>query len=227
MEKKYEFLTEKEEMWARMLMEVLKDNGIPYAVESVYGAGLVLRGGMSRAPGNQVREGYMGTDSVTNVTMGVTLYMTNKTDNVEDEAHYGQAWTPYVLRGVAPGEHSLYYTESSANWTSVTFMVRGVLANGYTSDAPGSRNWVPLRWFVFNEDSFNKLDGSEGNPAESVIEVADPYSEAIPSPATSAGWRDWFRKNGWAPIFFNWSINTNTTNWGVSPLRKVNLYETE
>ena len=188
---------------------------------------LVLRGGMSRAPGNQVREGYMGTDSVTNVTMGVTLYMTNKTDNVEDEAHYGQAWTPYVLRGVAPGEHSLYYTESSANWTSVTFMVRGVLANGYTSDAPGSRNWVPLRWFVFNEDSFNKLDGSEGNPAESVIEVADPYSEAIPSPATSAGWRDWFRKNGWAPIFFNWSINTNTTNWGVSPLRKVNLYETE
>ena len=46
MEKKYEFLTEKEEMWARMLMEVLKDNGIPYAVESVYGAGLVLRGGM-------------------------------------------------------------------------------------------------------------------------------------------------------------------------------------
>ena len=44
--KRYEFLTEKEEMWARMLMEVLKDNGVPYAAEPVYGAALVLRGGV-------------------------------------------------------------------------------------------------------------------------------------------------------------------------------------
>ena len=86
---------------------------------------------------------------------------------------------------------------------------------------------LPLRWFVFNDDSFNSLDGSEGNPGETIVEVADPYSESVPSPATGAGWRDWFRKNGWAPIFFNWSINTNTTNWGVSPLKKVNRYETE
>ena len=46
MEKKFVFLTEKEEMWARMLLEVLKDNGIPCAAEKVYGAGLVLRGGV-------------------------------------------------------------------------------------------------------------------------------------------------------------------------------------
>ena len=44
-EKHYQFLTEKEEIWARMLIEVLKDNEIPYASESVYGAALVLRGG--------------------------------------------------------------------------------------------------------------------------------------------------------------------------------------
>ena len=188
---------------------------------------LVLKGGMSKAPGTRIVDGYYGTDSWTNIVMGVTLYITNRTEDASDTAHYGKAWTPYVLRGIAPGENSLYYTESSANWTSVTFMVRGVLANGYTSDAPWSRNWVPLRWFVFNDDSFNSLDGSEGNPGETIVEVADPYSESVPSPATGAGWRDWFRKNGWAPIFFNWSINTNTTNWGVSPLRKVNLYETE
>ena len=188
---------------------------------------LVLKGGMSKAPGTRIVDGYYGTDSWTNIVMGVTLYITNRTEDASDTAHYGKAWTPYVLRGIAPGENSLYYTESSANWTSVTFMVRGVLANGYTSDAPWSRNWVPLRWFVFNDDSFNSLDGSEGNPGETIVEVADPYSESVPSPATGAGWRDWFRKNGWAPIFFNWSINTNTTNWGVSPLKKVNRYETE
>ena len=46
MEKQFAFLIEKEEMWARSLMEVLKDNGIPCAAESVYGAAMVLRGGM-------------------------------------------------------------------------------------------------------------------------------------------------------------------------------------
>ena len=37
---------ETEEMWAKMLMEVLDDNEIPYAAKSVYGAGLVIRAGM-------------------------------------------------------------------------------------------------------------------------------------------------------------------------------------
>ncbi len=46
MEKHFVFLIEKEEIWARMLMEVLKDNRIPCAAESVYGAAMVLRGGM-------------------------------------------------------------------------------------------------------------------------------------------------------------------------------------
>ena len=42
----YEFLIEKEEMWARMLMEVLQDNGIPCVKQVVYGAGLVIKTGM-------------------------------------------------------------------------------------------------------------------------------------------------------------------------------------
>ena len=33
-------------MWARMLMEVLTDNGIPCATRSTYGAALVIRAGM-------------------------------------------------------------------------------------------------------------------------------------------------------------------------------------
>ena len=40
------FLTEKDEMWARMLMEVLKDHEIACHAEPVHGAGLTARTGM-------------------------------------------------------------------------------------------------------------------------------------------------------------------------------------
>jgi len=41
----YVKLLEKEEMWARMLLEVLEDNGIPCVSIPVYGAGLTIRSG--------------------------------------------------------------------------------------------------------------------------------------------------------------------------------------
>ena len=40
-----EFLTEQEELWARMLVEVLADQGIPTAVKPVYGAAFALKTG--------------------------------------------------------------------------------------------------------------------------------------------------------------------------------------
>ena len=43
MKEGYVLLTEKEEMWAKMLTEVLEDNGIPCTALPVHGAGLVLR----------------------------------------------------------------------------------------------------------------------------------------------------------------------------------------
>ena len=46
MNQEYVLLTEKEEIWARMLMEVLKDNSIPCASEPVHGAGFALKTGM-------------------------------------------------------------------------------------------------------------------------------------------------------------------------------------
>jgi len=39
-------LTEKERMWAQMLMEVLQDNDIPCAAQPVHGAGLVVKTGI-------------------------------------------------------------------------------------------------------------------------------------------------------------------------------------
>ena len=42
----YALLTEKESMWARMLEEVLKDNGVPCVTVPVFGAGMALRAGV-------------------------------------------------------------------------------------------------------------------------------------------------------------------------------------
>ena len=46
METSYVFITEKEAMWAEMLMEALQKADIPAASVPVYGAGLVMRAGM-------------------------------------------------------------------------------------------------------------------------------------------------------------------------------------
>ena len=41
----YEFLVEKESMWAAMLLQVLRDNNIPCTSLPVYGAGFALKTG--------------------------------------------------------------------------------------------------------------------------------------------------------------------------------------
>ncbi|MCR5663859.1 MAG: DUF2007 domain-containing protein [Oscillospiraceae bacterium] len=41
----FQLLTEKEAMWAEMLMEVLKDNGVPCTAMPVFGAGFSMRTG--------------------------------------------------------------------------------------------------------------------------------------------------------------------------------------
>ena len=46
MDNKYVFLTEMEEPWAQMLMEILEKNGIPSVGFSVHGAGLVTMTGV-------------------------------------------------------------------------------------------------------------------------------------------------------------------------------------
>lgn len=46
MDKNFVLLTELGEMWAKMLMQVLEDNGIACAVMPVYGAGFAAKTGM-------------------------------------------------------------------------------------------------------------------------------------------------------------------------------------
>ena len=45
MERDYAVLTEKEEMWAKMLIQVLEDHNIPCVAMPVYGAGFSLKTG--------------------------------------------------------------------------------------------------------------------------------------------------------------------------------------
>ena len=45
MNDRYALLVEQEEMWARMLMQVLEDNNIPCAALPVYGAGFAIKTG--------------------------------------------------------------------------------------------------------------------------------------------------------------------------------------
>ena len=45
MEHNFHLLTEKEEMWAKMLMQVLEDNNVPCAAIPVYGAGFAIKTG--------------------------------------------------------------------------------------------------------------------------------------------------------------------------------------
>jgi len=45
MDNGYVLLVEKEEMWAKMLMQVLKDNNVPCAALPVYGAGFTVKTG--------------------------------------------------------------------------------------------------------------------------------------------------------------------------------------
>lgn len=46
MDEEFVTLVEREGVWARMLIEVLKDNGIPAAGIPLIGAGLTMRAGM-------------------------------------------------------------------------------------------------------------------------------------------------------------------------------------
>ncbi len=46
METNYTLLTEKEALWATMLMEVLRDNSIPCVSQPVYGAGFTMKTGI-------------------------------------------------------------------------------------------------------------------------------------------------------------------------------------
>ena len=172
--------------------------------------------GMASAPVTTptLVEGYMGNTSVTNVRMGVKMYITNTTENAEAYWNGKTAYAPYTLRGLEPGSLSMNWPENVA-WTSVTFKVAGILANGLTSES-NPNSWVPLRWFMFGNDSF-------ADDFTSQIEVWDPYSTQSP------GYSEWYKwlqdhPDEHPPVFFKWAIDTKLKPFTVELLKEKNYY---
>ena len=123
------------------------------------------------------------------VRMGLYMAITNVN---ETSPKYGQNWSPYMLRGLTPGETSLDYSETSPNdWTSVTFKVTGDIQNGM----PMRKRWIPMRWFTFHEGSF-------GPDHTAVIDMIHPYESD--SAGAALGWRDYIG----CPVFYSWNIDT-------------------
>ena len=103
---------------------------------------------------------------------------------------------------------------------SVTFKVTGTIMNGYTSPMVED-NRVPLRRFVFGENSFDE-DGWTH------IEVRDPHSQL--SYGYNSGWRRVWEKDaaeGRSPsqVFYFWTIDTRSPQMGVEMLEKENYYD--
>jgi hypothetical protein len=153
-----------------------------------------------------------------NVRIKIGIYITNATEDVTNP-HYGQeAWSPYVLRGLAPGEISWdYENDTEWSWTSVTFKVSGLLANGGPGDIiSDDSKWLPLRYFVFHDNSFD----SEHNTS---IDIRNPLG--TDTPGYSAGWKDWVDEHGYTPVFYRWMIDTTRKPFSVEVLEQENHYQ--
>jgi len=176
--------------------------------------GFFLIGGIAEAPGPALVPGYKGSESVTNVKMGVYMQITN-TNTSGVYANFSRP--PWVIRGMEPGYTSWDFDPAGEwGWTSATFKVTGILANGYTREG-NKDSWIPQRWFVFREDSF------DSDTYISKVEVKDPFGTE--SPGYSAGWYDWVQEHGYSPVFFGWAIDTRLTPLGDAEIMtKTNYY---
>jgi len=138
------------------------------------------------------------------VRMGVYMCLTNTAS--------GERFAPYVLRGVAPDETSWQYAAGSfSSWTGASFKVTGILAN----DMPYNIGWVPLRWFVFGQNSFTPA--GSGEEFQSSIEILDPYSTA--SPGYVHGWSEWRDR---ANVFYSWTIEDGRNVYNIDTLCPTN-----
>jgi hypothetical protein len=157
------------------------------------------------------------SSGATNIRLSVSMMITNLNSNV--------AYAPYTLRGLEPGSSSHTYDPATSDygWTSVTFKVTGIMFNGLTDENSRS-NRVPLRWFVFGENSFDSNFTAE-------IDVRDPW--AADSPAGEYGYRDWLReygaewleKNSKLPtIGYAWDIDERLKPISVDKLKANSTY---
>ena len=143
-------------------------------------------------------------ETKTNVQIGVYMVITNRsTEGVQA----GKSWSPYVLRGKIPGTHSQQYAKGETNkWDSVNFKMTGDIQN----DRPLRTRWVPLRYFVFDENSFDENH-------QSIIDIPYPYSSD--SLSVNYGWDEY----PGCQIFYSWWIDDRNAPVAIETLRPTNI----
>ena len=115
----------------------------------------------------------------TDIVLGVFMKIWNENGEFEPYA-------PYTLNGIEPGQSTM---DHPADWNSVTFKITGHLVNGLDDTKDPAKVWMPLRYFVFDENSFENF--------KSTIQVEDPFVQ----------FSDW-KPYADCPVFFRWDIDT-------------------
>ena len=154
--------------------------------------GLVLKAAMSDSPAPiKIVE---GKTEYEDVVFGVHMEIFNECD--PSFAHYA----PYTLNGLG-GKTSM--DTSPDDWDAVTFKVTGYLMNGHDDEKDPDKVWMPLRYFVFDRNSFD--------PAtfEAKVQVKDPFFQV----------EDWLRFYG-TQVFFKWHIDSRRFGaWSTDVLK--------
>ena len=111
-----------------------------------------------------------GVTYANNAKGAVKLVITNKVD--------GTFHPPRTIQGLQPGSSSATdYATMSENWTSATFKVTCALNYGDQSTV-----YKPVKWFVFDENSFD---------AEGVSWIEIPDQSKTTTPGYTYGWHNY------------------------------------
>ena len=187
--------------------------------------GWILRGGISEAPQGHFPD--EADPNKTNVRYTVFMMISNRLETAgwatDGLNGHRVAHPPYVLRGLDPNFTSQDYDPDDSeapSWTNVTFKVTGFMCNHLTNFR-NRENHVPLRWFVFNEDSFYPRGHEKA--FQSVIDFRYPYTKE--SPAQAYGVREWMRTHEERPDFFYfWAIDDRLRPAAVEILKADSTY---
>ena len=149
-------------------------------------------------PGNVVK---------TNIRTTVAMVITNESAT---GFQAGLNWAPYVLRSKVPGLDSQMYARGETNtWDAVNFKITADVINGM----PLRQKWVPLRYFVFREGSFDADN-------RSVIDIPHPFS--ADSLSVNYGWKEYAEHPEKWTLGFSWSIDPRVAPVAIETLAPTN-----
>ena len=142
------------------------------------------------------------TNNITDVLIAPKIWFTNTVDET--------AWAPYVIRGAGVGETS--WNNKTSAWSGASFKISGRMYNRTDKNNPYA--WVPLRYFTFNDNSFDTNFVTR-------IEVRDVYT---PYSIGYEYWKDAFDLYGQQGIGLFWMLDERNMGYEVEDLKTENYY---